>query len=444
MASYCQHCGSPISAGAQFCPSCGQPVNAQEPMTRIGSYPPTPVSPPPVQRYAPPPLPVPPAQQYVPPQQPPPPPQYNFSPPQVSTPPPGQYYPPAPPPGSSSGGCGRTALIVVVILILLSLCCVAAVVGTSMYSGVSIWNQLRQFSPENLIPQSTLEALLPTGMGNLMETVMPQLTLDPSTLLTAGPGGLNPSTLLTAVPGGLDPSLMQTASAGGLNPSDLLTSVPGGLDPSTLLSAVPKSTGMPILGTPMPPGNGKSILLDYSTQWSVKENNQYVTDISQQGDWAIGVKQPALSVAALIPQQPDSSAAAVTVTLNLSTRAPNQIAGVRCMLQDENNYYQGALRNKSFAILKVLDGKPVPLTSPEWKPSQFIGSKGLVGGAAVIVTCNPNGIGLTVNGTEETPLVPDPDSSFSSGRVAVFVTGANQSSAGYTGYAVFGKVKASN
>ena len=115
------------------------------------------------------------------------------------------------------------------------------------------------------------------------------------------------------------------------------------------------------------------------------------------------------------------------------------------MLQDQDNYYQVEIKDKSFAISKIKDGKLAPLTSPAWKPSQFIGAKGLSGGADIEVVCNPDGIGLSINGSAETPLVADPDSSFSSGRVAIFAEpGAKQTNGPYA-FVTFGgfKVEAS-
>jgi hypothetical protein len=290
-----------------------------------------------------------------------------------------------------------------------------------MITGGSILNQFKQFEsgiPSSLIPQTTLEAMIPTQMGNLLETAVPGMPLNPSTLLTAIPD-------LTALPA---------------NPSALLTALPS--DPSALLTALPALTAVP--GIPIPPLNGvgtKSILLDYSSGWKVDKTDQYLTDITQQGDWVIAIVKPGLSVAVLPPNQPGSSASTVTVTMKLSINTPDQGAGVRCMVQDAANYYQVEVKNKSFAISKVVNGKVIPLTSPPSKPSQFMGAKGLVGGADIIVTCTPYGIGITVNGMEETHLVPDPDSSFSSGKVAIFASPITKNVGGIGGYGSFGKVK---
>jgi len=226
-----------------------------------------------------------------------------------------------------------------------------------------------------------------------------------------------------------------------LEPSTILTMIPDltTMDPSALLTALPMQS------TPVPPSaksSGNVILLDQSSGWKLTDTNQYRTDISQQGNWAIEAKQAGLTVAVLPPGQPDSNATSFTVKVNLATDSAGQVAGVRCMLQDQNNYYQVALKDKSFAISKVVDGQPTPLTSPAWKPSQFIGSKGLNAGADIEVVCNSFGIGLSINGTAEIPLVADPDSSFSSGKVALFAGPGDKQANGYYAFATFGSFKA--
>jgi hypothetical protein len=280
-------------------------------------------------------------------------------------PPPSSNYPPLPPRPPSSGGGWRKTLIILGVLLVLSLCFAIAGVVAMIASGVNSWNQI--------------EALIPTNMRSLVETAVPGVSLEPSDLQTLIP--------------------------------DLT------LEPSGLLTALPFQESPP---PPTPKAGLTSFLVDNSSEWKVVDTDQYHTDTSQPGIWTLGVKKPRLTVAVLPPGQPDKAVTSVTIKFKLITDTPFAMAGVRCILQDKDNYYQVALMDQSFAISKVLNGTLTPLTSPYWRPSHSIGPEGLMGGASIEVNCSPTGLTLSVNGNTEIGLVPNPGSSFGSGRVAVF------------------------
>jgi hypothetical protein len=181
----------------------------------------------------------------------------------------------------------------------------------------------------------------------------------------------------------------------------------------------------------------EDILLDYSDQWQVEDTDQYRTDISQRGDWAIGVKQADMSVAVISPGQAAAGVENVLITMDVATSAADQIAGVRCQVQDEKNYYQVSFKNKQFAIGRVVDGQLTPLTEPYWKDSQFIGTEGLPGGTNVTVTCQGSSIGVTIEGMGEIPLVSDPDDRFQQGKIALFAAPAEKMTDEFFSFAIF-------
>ena len=262
-------------------------------------------------------------------------------------------------------------------------------------------------------------------------------------------------------PGGVNP-----ASTKGLIPTDLAIPpdlpIPSELPIPTGKLAIPtlkftlpanlfdtpqaKATSTPRPPNPAPSNTpagsaGKSILLDFTSSMDLGDNPDYRTDISQQGAYLLGVKQAGMDMGVITQKQPSKNAFNVIVSTKITTGAAGQIAGVRCMLQDKANYYEVQLKDKSFSIVKVLDGVTTALIDPAWQTSQFINAKGLTGGAQVDVVCNSFGIGLSIEGMGEIPLVVDPDSSFTSGKVAVSVRAGSQSSGGYTSYATFGSIK---
>lgn len=177
--------------------------------------------------------------------------------------------------------------------------------------------------------------------------------------------------------------------------------------------------------------------LDYRSQWEVADTHQYLTDISQQGDWSIGIKVPEISVAVYPPIQPDAWSANYVITVDMSSLAPGQIAGIRCQVQDESNYYQVVFRDLQYAVGSVVDGELTPLTDPYWQTSQFIGAGGLMGGANVSVTCAGSDIGLSIEGLGEFPLISDPAASFTSGAVALFAEAADQATSLFYSKAFF-------
>ena len=185
------------------------------------------------------------------------------------------------------------------------------------------------------------------------------------------------------------------------------------------------------------PVSTEDILLDYSDQWQVEDTDQYRTDISQRGDWAIGVKQADMSVAVISPGQAAAGVENVLITMDVATSATDQIAGVRCQVQDEKNYYQVSFKNKQFAVGRIVDGQLTPLTEPYWKDSQFISSEGMPGGANITVTCQGSSIGVSIEGMGEMPLVSDPDDSFQSGQIALFAAPADQMTDEFFSFAVF-------
>ncbi len=180
-----------------------------------------------------------------------------------------------------------------------------------------------------------------------------------------------------------------------------------------------------------------AILLNYSDQWQVEDTDQYRTDISQRGDWAIGVKEADMSVAVIPPGQASTGVANVLITMDVATSAVDQIAGVRCQVQDEKNYYQVSFKNKQFAVGRIVDGKLTPLTEPYWKNSQFIGSEGMPGGANVTVTCQGSNIGVSIEGMGEIPLVSDPDDRFQKGKIALFAAPADKMTGEFFSFAIF-------
>ncbi len=181
----------------------------------------------------------------------------------------------------------------------------------------------------------------------------------------------------------------------------------------------------------------EDILLDYSDQWQVEDTDQYRTDISQRGDWAIGVKQDALSAAVIPPGQATGRSGNVLITMDVSTGAADQIAGVRCQVQDERNYYQVSFKNNQFAVGRVVDGVLTPLTEPYWKDSQFMEPDGMTGGANVTVTCQGSSIGVSIEGMGEIPLVSDPDDRFQKGQIALFAAPAEKMTDEFFSFAIF-------
>jgi hypothetical protein len=169
----------------------------------------------------------------------------------------------------------------------------------------------------------------------------------------------------------------------------------------------------------------------------VEDTDQYRTDISQRGDWAIGVKQTEITVAVIPPIQAAAEAEDVLIKMDVATSATDQIAGVRCQVQDDKNYYQVSFKNKQFAIGRVVDGKLTPLTEPYWKDSQFIGSEGMPGGANVTVTCQGSSIGVSVEDMGEIPLVSDPDNRFQRGKIALFAAPAENLTDEFYSFAIF-------
>ena len=179
------------------------------------------------------------------------------------------------------------------------------------------------------------------------------------------------------------------------------------------------------------------ILLDYSDHWQVEDTDQYRTDISQRGDWAIAVKQADITVAVIQPGQAATGVENVLITMDVATSAADQIAGVRCQVQDEKNYYQVSFKNKQFAVGRVVDGKLTALTEPYWKDSQFIGTEGLPGGANITVTCQGSSIGVSIEGMGEIPLVSDPDNRFQQGKIALFAAPAEKMADEFYSFAIF-------
>ncbi len=183
------------------------------------------------------------------------------------------------------------------------------------------------------------------------------------------------------------------------------------------------------------------ILLDYTTQWQLADTPHYLTDISQQGYWIVKAKDPDTDITLLTPNQLKAGVGGITVSVTVQAQMSDQILGIRCQVKDEKNYYEVALQNKSFAIGAVLNGNFTPLTDPVWQHSQFIGSEGLSGGTDISMFCKGSQIGFSVNGTEETPLVSDPDNSFTNGSVAVFATAGKTPVDGFYSAAGFRNLK---
>lgn len=228
--------------------------------------------------------------------------------------------------------------------------------------------------------------------------------------------------------------------------SEVLADTPESIPDSTSTTAateaepLPTQTEKPVVIEEAPavtPAVTEDLLLDYSDQWQVEDTDQYRTDISQRGDWAIGVKQTDITVAVIPPGQAAAGAENVLITMDVSTSAADQIAGVRCQVQDEKNYYQISFKNKQFAVGRVVDGELTPLTEPYWKDSQFIGSEGMPGGANVMVTCQGSSIGVSIEGMGEIPLVSDPDDRFQSGQLALFAAPAGEMTDEFFSFAIF-------
>jgi len=288
---------------------------------------------------------------------------------------------PAPSQKPISGGCRRPVLIALIVVAVLSICGVIAGVIVITLSGASILDQFKTQTssmPSGGPPQTAFNTEIPTALSNRVATPLPQPVVKPSASQTAVP-----------------PQPMPTASS---------------------VTAIQKS-----------------ILLDETSKMTYPNNDQYRVDFSQQQAWIIELKQPGIDVVILPFGQLDSNSPAISAKLHLTTSAPGQIAGVRCMFQNSNNYYQVAFKDKSFAIGEMINGSFTPLTSPYWKPSQFIGSQGLTGGADIEVDCNPYGVGVSVNGTAEIPLQSGENDNYNGGQVAIFAeSGANQVNGFYT------------
>jgi cytoskeletal protein RodZ len=221
-------------------------------------------------------------------------------------------------------------------------------------------------------------------------------------------------------------------------PTDTPISLPDSTSTTaaTEVEPLPTQTEKPVVMEEVPVAT-KDILLDYSDQWQVEDTDQYRTDISQRGDWAIGVKQADMSVAVISPGQAAAGVENVLITMDVATSAADQIAGVRCQVQDEKNYYQVSFKNKQFAIGRVVDGQLTPLTEPYWKDSQFIGTEGLPGGTNVTVTCQGSSIGVSIEGMGEIPLVSDPDDRFQQGKIALFAAPAEKMTDEFFSFAIF-------
>jgi len=217
---------------------------------------------------------------------------------------------------------------------------------------------------------------------------------------------------------------------------EIPTDTPVSLPDATSTTAATTTTEKRLTGT-KEPVTTDDILLDYSDQWQVEDTDQYRTDISQRGDWAIGVKQADMSVAVIPPGQAAAGVENVLITMDVATSAADQIAGVRCQVQDEKNYYQVSFKNKQFAIGRVVDGKLTALTEPYWKDSQFIGAAGMPGGTNVTVTCQGSSIGVTIEGMGEIPLVSDPDDRFQQGKIALFAAPAEKMTDEFFSFAIF-------
>lgn len=200
----------------------------------------------------------------------------------------------------------------------------------------------------------------------------------------------------------------------------------------------PPDVQLPPLDEPFEPSySANQLLLDYRDEWTLADLHAYTTDFFQQGAWMIGVKQPGVLVAAMPPPQPEAWQSNYAVSVDISVNSPFDTAGILCQVQDENNYYQVSFRNDQYAVAKVLNGELIPLTDPYWQTSQFIPPGGLMAGASVSVACMGSGIGVSVEGLGEAPMISDPDDSFTSGAVAVFAQGEDQVTGLYYSLAEF-------
>jgi hypothetical protein len=286
----------------------------------------------------------------------------------------------------SSGGCGRTMLIVIGVISVVMVCCLAVAGGGYFLFRDQFISAVQQIG---LTAPSGAPVEVPTLPAS--QKMAPTPTL-PEAAATQPAAQENPAT----------PTLPEATA--------------------TLLATQARPQATPTTAAK----SEKNIQVDYTDGWKLANTSQYLTDITQQGSRVISVKQAGLTVAVLPDTQPAPGVGNYFVKAHISTLAPGQRAGIRCYIQDEKNYYQIELKDNNFAIGKVLDGKLIPLTGPYWQKSQFMKPEGMVGGVEVELFCSNMGLGISIEGTEETPLIADPDASFTSGEVAIFAAPADK------------------
>jgi hypothetical protein len=186
-----------------------------------------------------------------------------------------------------------------------------------------------------------------------------------------------------------------------------------------------------------------SILINETGTMNFGDNVNYNIDISQNLAWKIDILKPGWNVAILPPGQLKGTVPSTTVDLTVTTSGSEQIAGVRCMFGETGDYYQVALKDKSFAIGEMINGKFVQLTSPYWKTSQFFDDQGLTGSAAIEVVCTPYGVGLSINGNAEIPLTAGDHDNYPGGPIALFAESPTDSTTGSYTSVIFAKLNIS-